>query len=199
VLRAPEWWPDLYDWVIGCNDQRVAPASAVVRNPTGANMGFRRDEVMAVGGFSEHLGRTTDAPLGCEETELGIRLTRAHPSMRVVSVPDAVCFHRVPKERVTWRYFRRRCVAEGRSKAVVARLTSFGAATSSERHYTGRAVPVAIAKAMVTGHLRRAVAIAAGIALASCGFVPGLLKPIEDTEERRYAATTVTIADDDLA
>jgi GT2 family glycosyltransferase len=188
----PAWWPDLYDWVIGCNDRRLEPAGTQVRNPTGANMGFRRAQVLEVGGFSDRLGRTTDAPLGCEETELGIRLVRANPSMRIVSVPDAQCFHRVPKERVTWRYFRRRCVAEGRSKAVVARMTGLRAATSTERRYTGRAVPAALTTAIRTGHFRRAVAIVAGVSFAVLGFLPGFLKPVEDYDERRHPASSLS-------
>ena len=189
----PSWWPDLYDWVIGCNDRRIEPAGASVRNPTGANMGFRRAKVVEVGGFSDRLGRTSDAPLGCEETELGIRLIRTNPAMRIVSVPEALCLHRVPKERVTWRYFRRRCVAEGRSKAVVARMTGIGAATSAERRYTGRSVPAAVSTAVRTGHYRRALAIVAGVSFAVFGFLPGFLKPADDGDERRHAATTITV------
>jgi GT2 family glycosyltransferase len=182
----PTWWPEAFDWVVGCNDQRVAPPGRAVRNPTGANMGFRREPVVAAGGFSDRLGRTAGQPLGCEETELAIRLTQQNPGTRIVSVPEAVCLHRVPDERTTWRYFRSRCVAEGRSKARVARLTGLSAATSNERDYTARTLPSAMATAVRGGHLRRAMAIVAGVAFAAVGFLPALVEEREAVDDDRH-------------
>jgi GT2 family glycosyltransferase len=184
----PGWWPGEFDWVVGCNDQRAVPPGASVRNPIGANMGFRRECIVKAGGFSDRLGRTTSEPLGCEETELAIRITSQDPTARIVSVPDAVCRHRVPPNRTTWRYFRSRCVAEGRSKAVVARLTGIGAATSSERAYTSRVLPSALSSALRRGNLRKAMAILAGVGFAVVGFVPALVEQNGDSlDEDRQA------------
>jgi glucosyl-dolichyl phosphate glucuronosyltransferase len=183
----PQWWPETFDWVVGCNDQRIEPSGALVRNPIGANMGFRRASIVDAGGFSDRLGRTSDAPLGCEETELAIRISQRQPGAQIVSVPDAVCLHRVPQDRVTWKYFRRRCVAEGRSKAVVARLSGFGAATSSERRYTSRVLPSAMSSAVLHGNLRRALAMVAGVCFAVVGFVPALVDSSESFDDERHA------------
>jgi GT2 family glycosyltransferase len=183
----PQWWPEPFDWVVGCNDQRVRPPGRTVRNPTGANMGFRREPILSAGGFSDRLGRTAGQPLGCEETELAIRITQQDPAARIVSVPGAVCLHRVPGDRTTWRYFRDRCVAEGRSKARVARLTGLSAATSDERDYTARTLPTAMATAVRGGHLRRALAIAAGVAFAVVGFVPAFVEERDAVDDDRHA------------
>jgi GT2 family glycosyltransferase len=182
----PPWWPGEFDWVIGCNDQRADPAGASVRNPIGANMGFRRDRIVRAGGFSNRLGRTSAAPLGCEETELAIRITAQEPGARIVSVPDAICRHRVPPDRTTWRYFRSRCVAEGRSKAVVARMTGVGAATARERDYTSHVLPAALSRAVRHGNVRKALAIVAGLCFAVAGFVPALVGQDDPPDEDRF-------------
>jgi hypothetical protein len=183
----PQWWPESFDWVVGCNDQRVVPPGRPVRNPTGANMGFRRGPVLAAGGFSDRLGRVAGEPLGCEETELAIRVTQQNPGSRIVSVPDAVCLHRVPGDRTTWRYFRTRCVAEGRSKARVARLTGLSVATANERDYTAHTLPSAMATAVRGGHLRRAMAIVAGVAFAVVGFLPAFVEERDALDDDRHA------------
>ncbi len=70
-----------------------------------------------VGGFKDGIGRVGRTPLGCEETELSIR-ARAATGGRIVQMPDAKVEHRVSADRTRWLYFRRRCWAEGLSKAV---------------------------------------------------------------------------------
>ena len=52
--------------------------------------------------------------------------------------------HRVTAERATWRYFRRRCWAEGLSKALVRKSVGADAALASERGYVLRTLPTGI-------------------------------------------------------
>jgi glucosyl-dolichyl phosphate glucuronosyltransferase len=186
----PAWWPELFDWVVGCNHQREAAPGAAVRNPVGANMGFRRQAIIDAGGFSHHLGRTSSEPLGCEETELAIRVVSRDQSTKVVWVGEAACEHRVPAARTTWRYFRRRCVAEGRSKAMVARLTGLGSATSEERSYTRTVLRSVAMDAVPRRRPRRALAALAGVAFAVFGFVPGLIGDTDATEGRSTLGPT---------
>jgi GT2 family glycosyltransferase len=181
----PDWWPELFDWVVGCNDERSEPSGATVRNPVGANMGFRRKHVVDAGGFSHRLGRTSDAPLGCEETELAIRIVQSNPDSRVVFVREAECVHKVRPERATWRYFRARCVAEGRSKAIVATMTGLSAATAAERSYTRSVLKNAAADVVRPKRLRRTLAAVAGLGFALAGFMPGLLRQRRATHSAR--------------
>jgi glucosyl-dolichyl phosphate glucuronosyltransferase len=85
-------------------------------------MSFRREVFELVGGFTEWLGRLGARPLGCEETELAIRIRQRRPEARLLYDPAAVVHHHVPRQRARWRYFRSRCYAEGLSKAAVSRL-----------------------------------------------------------------------------
>jgi glycosyltransferase involved in cell wall biosynthesis len=177
-VRPPTWWPDEFNWVVGCSYEGLATAAVPVRNPIGANMGFKRSVLVESGGFDEHLGRIGKRPTGCEETELAIRATSVDSSRIVIQVPDARALHRVPRSRLTFRYFRSRCYAEGISKATVARLSGAHSGLSSERTYAARTLPAGFARALLRDRRpRRAAAMVIGLLLAGAGYVRGWLSP----------------------
>lgn len=171
----PRWIPAEFEWVVGCSPAGLPRVVAPVRNFIGANMSFRRSTLRAVGGFRTGLGRVGSRPVGCEETELCLRVWACCPSGRLLHQPAARVTHHVPGERGTWRYFRQRCWAEGLSKAVVARHAGAGAALSSERHYVASVLPRGLRDALVAGQLARAGALVVGTGLAALGFVAGRL------------------------
>ena len=101
-----------------------------MRNVLGGNASFRRSAFDAAGGFATGIGRDGDKrPLGCEETELCIRLSRALPDAVLLIDDRAVIHHRVPDGREHFGYFRTRAYAEGLSKALVARSVGRGQGT----------------------------------------------------------------------
>lgn len=178
----PGWFPGEFDWVVGCSYVGLPRATAEVRNPIGANMSFRRDLVLAVGGFSEALGRVGTRPAGCEETELSIHAARLVPWGQVVHDPAAVVHHRVPDTRARWGYFRQRCWSEGRSKAVVRALSDPRAALSAERRYVLRALPAGVGRNVATAVREaegaaalRASVIVAGLTITTAGYLTGLI------------------------
>ena len=140
----PHWLPEEFLWVVGCSYTGQPRGRADVRNAIGANMSFLRAAFTAVGGFDGTVGRIGKDAAGCEETEFSIRVRRTFPTARVVLEPSAVCHHLVTRERTTRRYFRDRCRAEGRSKAVVAGLAGQQAALKSEREYVRRTLPIGV-------------------------------------------------------
>jgi GT2 family glycosyltransferase len=149
--RRPAPLPPALGWVVGCSFSGQAPGDgrraerAEVRNLMGCNMSFRQSVFEAVGGFSEGIGRLADTPLGCEETELCIRLRQQRPGARIVFERSATIWHRVGPERVTWRYLRRRCWAEGMSKAFIGTVVGAADGLASERGYVARILPAAMA------------------------------------------------------
>ena len=176
----PAWFPPEFNWVVGCSYVGQPTVSSVVRNPIGANMSFRRAALLAVGGFSADVGRVGTRPLGCEETELSIRVARRDPTASIVLEPRAVVRHHVPGERSRWGYFWRRCWAEGLSKASVSRLTDPRSALSSERSYALRTLPRGAARGMAdavrhgeSGGAARALAIGAGLTITTAGYATG--------------------------
>lgn len=173
----PAWWPEEFNWVVGCSWTGLPTDAAPVRNVIGCNMAFRRADLVAAGGFAEGLGRVGALPAGCEETDVCIRLGLAEPGASVWYVPDAVVDHRVPVARLRWSYFWRRCFAEGVSKAAVSRRNGGGRALSSERAYVARVLPRAVVTALSKGEPRKAAAIVAGLAITTAGYVRGRVRP----------------------
>jgi GT2 family glycosyltransferase len=175
----PRWLPEEFYWTVGCSYRGLAGPGSAIRNPIGASMSFRRDAIMRAGGFREGVGRVVAVPLGCEETELSVRIARAHPESRIVHVTTARVDHLVEADRVRWRYFLARCWAEGRSKAIVARHVGPGAGLASERTYVLRTLPsgaLTHIRAGAGGDLfgfARAAAIVAGLSVTVAGYLWG--------------------------
>jgi cellulose synthase/poly-beta-1,6-N-acetylglucosamine synthase-like glycosyltransferase len=179
----PGWFPPEFDWVVGCSYRGLPEATATVRNLIGANMSFRREVFDLVGGFSTDVGRVGTVPMGCEETDLCIRLRQRRPGATTLWVQRARVRHRVPAGRCGWRYFRRRCFAEGRSKAILARQLGAGDALSSERAYVARTLPRGFARGVADAVRRRdpagaqrALAIIAGLAMTAAGYMAGRIQ-----------------------
>ncbi|MFF9070336.1 glycosyltransferase [Streptomyces sp. NPDC014891] len=180
VTRRPAWFPREFDWVVGCSYRGLPEQASPVRNFIGANMSFRLGEVTAAGGFRTDLGRVGKRPLGCEETELCLRIAARSPDAVLLHEPAAAVRHRVPAARATWAYFRARCYAEGLSKAHVARLGGSRAALSSERAYLTSTVPRAVARALTPGREggpRTAAALLGGVGATVAGYAVGRLRP----------------------
>lgn len=178
----PRWFPEEFYWIVGCSYRGLPETRREIRNPIGANMAFRREVFENVGGFDADVGRIGTLPAGCEETELCIRLRQRRPDTAIVYEPQAIVMHRVPEQRLTWRYFRSRCYAEGRSKATVAALVGAGDGLSSERAYTLKILPAGALRALGygirhadPGSVARALAIGAGLATTTLGYVRGRL------------------------
>ena len=181
LSRRPPWWPLEFDWVVGCSYLGLPTTTAQVRNFIGANMSVRRQMVLELGGFAVGIGRVGTRPVGCEETDLFIRLTQRWPEAILVYEPTAVVGHTVPAARLTWRYFRARCFAEGLSKASVAARVGSDRALASERSYALKTLPLGVARG-VLGACRReqgaglqALAITAGLTITGAGYLWGNL------------------------
>lgn len=178
----PGWFPAEFDWVVGCTYRGMPEVPAPVRNLIGANMAFRREVFDAVGGFRSGIGRVGTLPVGCEETELCIRVRQRFPQATMLYEPRARISHHVPLDRGTWRYYARRCYAEGRSKTMVARHVGLADGLANERRYTRQTLPAGVARGLADALRRgdptgpaRALAIAAGLAITTAGFVASQL------------------------
>jgi glycosyltransferase involved in cell wall biosynthesis len=183
--KRPGWFPDEFDWVVGCTYRGMPESPADVRNLIGCNMSYRRAVLDELGGF--RLG------YGCDETELCIRIHRRWPRAVLRYLPDARVQHRVPGQRARWRHFRSRCFFEGGSKAVVTSLLGSDDALASERAYVRRALPQGIRRglsaAVSDGDLAgvaRAGAIMAGLSITTAGYVVGRLTVAEAARRRGW-------------
>ncbi|MFI9802141.1 glycosyltransferase family 2 protein [Streptomyces sp. NPDC052302] len=175
----PAWFPPEFDWVVGCSYRGLPQEAAPVRNFIGANMSFRRERLLAAGGFRTDLGRVGTRPLGCEETELCLRITARDPGAVLLYDPTAAVRHKVPARRASWSYYRSRCYAEGLSKAVVARHSAGVTALSSERAYLRSTIPRAVRQALRPGRpapARTVAALSLGVGATAAGYAVGTVR-----------------------
>jgi GT2 family glycosyltransferase len=183
----PSVFPEEFDWVVGCSYRGLPETVAPVRNPIGCNMAFRRILLQEIGGFRSGIGRVGTKPVGCEETEVCIRIQQRHPGRTFLYDPAAAVHHLVPRHRSGWRYFRSRCFAEGQSKAHVARFVGAKDGLASEVTYTLRTLTRGVLHDLgdVVRHrdpagVVRATWIVAGLGMTTAGYLTG----------RAQAATT---------
>jgi hypothetical protein len=175
-------------------------------------MGFRRAALNSVGGFTDGIGRVGTHPVGCEETQLSIRLRQLDATTRIVLVPDATVSHRVSRSRLSRTYFLRRCFWEGVSKAVVSGDVGSRAALEAERSYTTKVLPRAFGRGLLEtirgdfSGAQRSAAVASGLAVTAVGYLRGLVsragrKPggrspnAGQTVRLSVPATTAAVAD----
>lgn len=177
--RPARWLPREFYWTIGCSYTGLPTEVAAIRNPIGASMSFRREAIVRAGGFREGVGRVGAVPLGCEETELAVRIAGASPAFKIMHTPAARVDHLVTPERARWRYFTHRCWNEGRSKAAVVHHVGARAGLASERSYVLRALPRGVRRELglaVRGDLWgavRATTIVAGLSATVAGYLYG--------------------------
>ena len=149
--RRPRWFPEEFDWVIGCSYRGLPTAPTRVRNLMGTNMSVRRDVMTAVGGFREGFGNisgggSADHPAARlstgEETEFCIRVQEQRPESKWLYTPSATVLHRVPPYRTNFRFFLSRRWTEGQGKAVLRDMTSRASALHPSAHMLSRSFPV---------------------------------------------------------
>jgi glycosyltransferase involved in cell wall biosynthesis/GT2 family glycosyltransferase len=186
VEGKPGWFPPEFDWVVGCTHSGMPQELSPVRNLVGANMSFRRQPLVELGGFSHDLGRVGTLPVGCEETDLSIRVHQRWPQAAILYDPAAAVDHVVPAARGRVSYFVDRCRAEGRSKAVLTRMVGSEDGLSAERSYVRRTLPLGFLRGLgdaLRGRpagLGRAAMIVLGLAATSWDYLrvrSGIAKP----------------------
>ncbi|MDQ3865329.1 MAG: glycosyltransferase [Actinomycetota bacterium] len=186
---APSWFPEEFNWVVGCSYRGLPDETAPVRNVIGANMSIRRHVFDEIGGFRSGLGRVGTRPVGCEETELCVRARASLVPSTVVYEPRARVRHAVPAARASLRYFVSRCYAEGLSKALVARVAGARDGLASERAYVLSTLPAGVVRGVADtllgrrpGGLARAAVIVAGLTATTLGYVIGAAHAVEASD-----------------
>ncbi|MEV6343645.1 glycosyltransferase family 2 protein [Actinoplanes sp. NPDC051851] len=168
----PRWMPGEFLWAVGGSYAGMPTETAPIRNVWSAGMVVRREAFTRVGGFRVGFGKLGDRNRP-EDTDLCLRISAAGGG-HWVYVPGAVIRHEVPRERATFRFFLRRCYAEGRGKVQMAGLHEDDA-LGAERGYLW-SLPGAVARhlgAAIRGRgaheLLQAGGVLAGVAAAGVG------------------------------
>jgi GT2 family glycosyltransferase len=188
---GPSMFTDELLWIVGCSYRGLPTVPSDVRNVMGSSMAFLKSSVVGAGGFNPDTGRVGRVPLGCEETELCIRISQADPAARIRFEPRAVVNHRVTPDRVTWSYLRRRSFYEGVSKAALSRELGHGDALSTESSYLASVIPRAIlreVRQLPTGGGARAAGIVLSVVSTVAGFAFGTVRGARLSPRRVNAA-----------
>lgn len=176
----PTWFPPEFDWVVSCRYPGQPARLAPTRNVWGCTMCVRRSVLAEVGSFDTELGRVGAFPVGCEETELCIRIAQRAPDSLILYQPAAVVLHQVPSERARWRYFLARCYREGTSKAMMVGMVGAADGLQVERDYVRRVLPRALARnllrACTSGRPVHALAQTTAIVTGSLTTLTGYLR-----------------------
>ena len=183
--ERPAWFPPEFDWVVGCSHRGLPVDPAPVRNLLGCNMSFRRDALEKVGGFNSEIGQVGSSLMRCDETELCIRVNQNLPAVTLLLDPELKVRHWVSDDRVTPRYFLRRCYWEGLSKQQLGAMVGRSDSLSTETAYVRNVLPMAFARELLAtitsrgqrlGHLGQAGAVVIGLAATTWGYVSSLVK-----------------------
>lgn len=166
----PAWYPGNFDWVFGCAYDGLPTSIQPLRRLLGAGMAVRRSAFEAVGGFIES---------DFDDLNLCTRLIARFGLESVVYTPFAVAHHYVTAERVTWKYFWRRCYFVNREKVRVFRRMGAAANLVAERDFVRHALSRQagltlrrVTRGDISG-LYAFAAMIAGIGLAGAGHLRG--------------------------
>lgn len=192
--KRPTWFPDEFNWVVGCTYRGMPTENAPVRNVIGANMSVRRNILLNSGGFRESFGcdHTNNRQkaksinwfrhhAGDEETEFCIRVALHSPGSIWLYTPYAPVRHRIPPQRTRLSYYLWRCYDEGLGKASLVELHGTQAGLASEQVYTLKVLPQGVVRGLIDAlfhqdlsGLTRAGAIVAGLIATAIGYLIGI-------------------------
>jgi len=191
LTGQPAWFPEEFNWVVGCTYRGMPEVTSPVRNLIGCNMAFRSEIFQKAGGFRSDIGRVGTFPAGCEETELCIRTRQVEPEGYFLYEPRARVLHRVPAVRTKYKYFSERCYAEGLSKALVSQLVGSQDGLSNERTYTFSTLPRGFFRGLGDALLHfqfsglgRAAAILSGLGITTVGYLIGRLMLLQNKNKQ---------------
>jgi GT2 family glycosyltransferase len=196
--RRPKWFAPEFDWVVGASYRGMPEQVAPIRNVWSGNMAIRREVFDAIGGFRLSFGKTGSRSRP-EDTDLCLRASNVREGTYWVYHPEALAHHKVPAAREQFRFFVRRCFAEGQGKADLCALVDRSTAISSEVAYARTVLPKGVALGLgeafrgdPMGAARSGV-IMLGLAAAGAGMTSGRLR--QRRSRSRRSATSGSIGD----
>ena len=183
---APAVLPDELLWIVGCSYRGLPVEPGPIRNVMGCSMAFRRAPLMRIGGFNPDTGRVGRRPIGCEETEVCIRLRQEDPSRSILYAPGAGVRHHVSEDRVRMAYVVHRSWCEGLSKAAISRTVGRREALAAESTYATKVLPAGVVRELTRGPrgIAAAAAIVLSVGAAALGYLRGRFAPMRVSAPR---------------
>ncbi|MDX1748619.1 MAG: glucosyl-dolichyl phosphate glucuronosyltransferase, partial [Halobacteriales archaeon] len=117
VTEKPDFFPDEFYWLIGCDERDFADDGEELRNTYGSNISYRREAFLQVGGYDTNTGRKGDRHVQAHEAPVGVRLL-AEFGQGVLYCETAVVHHRLFDYRGDFRWLVKRAFLQGFSKRI---------------------------------------------------------------------------------
>ena len=176
VFHAPEprWFPPQFRWVFGCAYAGLPDRKAPLAHLIGANMAARRDALVAIGGFHSD---------NHDDMDMCHRLAHRYPENPILYEPQAVVYHNVTSDRLSWQYFWHRCFFVNRGKVQALRGMEDAANLTAEVGFvlgSARGVVVEAVRRTRKGDPFGAIQLlvfVVGVVLAGAGHLSGRLWP----------------------
>ena len=170
---APSGFRTNFDWVFGCAYDGMPTALAPLGHLIGANMSVRRTLFREIGGFHS---------IDFDDLDLCMRVAAHYPDRPILYEPHAIVHHYVPAERVSWKYFWRRCFFVNLEKVEAFAEMGEAANIRAEREFALRAMTKQVSSELgnvFRGRwigLLRLTAMMVGLAMAGAGHSVGLCR-----------------------
>ena len=171
--ERPRWIPLECNWIFGCAYRGLPERVGPIDHMIGANMSVRREVLMSWGGFQSD---------NHDDMDLSHRAIHAHGAEAVIYDPSAIVNHFVPKGRLTWTYFWRRCFFVNRGKVAAFRGMGEASNLKAEIRFGLRSLTRGViveGRALVGGDWYapvRYAALIAALALGGAGAIAGRFK-----------------------
>jgi cellulose synthase/poly-beta-1,6-N-acetylglucosamine synthase-like glycosyltransferase len=171
--ERPRWLPFECNWIFGCSYRGLPERVGPVDHMIGANMSVRREVLMSWGGFQSD---------NHDDMDLSHRAIHAHGAASVLFDPNAIVYHFVPSQRLTWTYFWRRCFFVNKGKVAAFRTMGRASNLNAEVKFAGRSLTRALVlegRELLGGDAYapvRYLALVTAIGLGGAGAVAGRLK-----------------------
>jgi cellulose synthase/poly-beta-1,6-N-acetylglucosamine synthase-like glycosyltransferase len=172
-IERPRWIPYECHWIFGCAYRGMPEHLAPIDHLIGANMSIRREALMSWGGFQSD---------NHDDMDLSHRTIHAYGATALLFEPKAIVHHFVPKSRLTWDYFWRRCFYVNRGKVQAFRDMGQASNLNAELRFASRSLSRALVtegKELLRGDVYapvRYLALVAALALGGAGAIAGRLR-----------------------
>ena len=121
VSGKPEFFPEEFYWLVGCNERGFGEHMDELRNTYGSNISYKRDVFLEVGGYDENTGRKGDRHIQAHEAPVCVRI-RKLTGKGVIYTTEAVVHHRLFDYRGEFRWLVLRSFWQGYSKRIMDQI-----------------------------------------------------------------------------
>ncbi|MFC7203568.1 glucosyl-dolichyl phosphate glucuronosyltransferase [Haloferax namakaokahaiae] len=181
VARKPDFFPEEFYWLVGCDERGFGNHMEEVRNTYGSNISFKRDVFLEAGGYDTNTGRKGDKHVQAHEAPVCIRIYN-NTGKRVIYNKRARVNHKLFEYRTEFRWLVFRSFWQGYSKRVMDLL--YPEASDDKNDYLKDLLLVYVVDRLIKlvkdpsmAKVQQLIAIFVFTAAVGFGYVYGLLTP----------------------